>query len=114
MSGVPEYTTPVEVYAGDSLSFPGLVFRRDGVGRDLEDEGWTNWRAVWKKPRNSDRVELTVDASEADVGRILIFASEEVTREMGTSGLWDLQAELNGQVRTFIRGTTSYREDVTL
>lgn len=110
MDSVP-VVPDVPVYAGDSLTFPAYVFTSSGDPVDLS--GWV-LTAQWRRnPGSSTVIELTVDASEAGVGRVLLSATPVQTRQMGTAGVFDLQGVLAGEVKTWLRGSTVWLEDVT-
>jgi hypothetical protein len=105
----------VTVYGGDTVHWPSYTFTDSSENvRNLDIEGWTNWTAQWRASVTAhDALSLTVDASEASEGIIRLLASSDVTEAMNASGVWDLQSENNGIVRTWIRGATKYTRDVT-
>lgn len=96
------------VYAGDSLAFPVFSLVEDGAPIDLS--GWTNWQAAWSGGDNL--VTLSVDDSRLAEGKIIIYADASVTRGMRCAGRWDVQAENNGVVRTWLTGTTEWTDDI--
>jgi hypothetical protein len=113
----PAEVPAVAVYAGDTCAFPSYTFQSSAsppTPVDLVAEGWVGWTASWRPaPSSVDAIPLSVDLSLAAVGTIGVSASAAQTRAMGTSGVWDLQAERPGEVRTFLRGATTYLMDVT-
>jgi hypothetical protein len=111
----PFIVDAVPIYAGDTAQFPSYTFSADGVATDFVAEGWSGWEATWRPFAGSEQtIEMTVDTLEANVGVIIVTASAAQTREMGRSGVFDLQAIRNvTEVKTFIAGTTSYSPDVT-
>jgi len=113
MSG-PFIVPDVPVYAGDTLTFPPYTFTEDGVVIDLVAEGWGSWQSKWRvTPDAATAITLTVDDSAADEGVIQITATGTQATEMAQSGVFDLQATNSGVVRTWVRGNTSWQNDVT-
>ena len=111
---IPPEVPAVPVYAGDTCVFPSYTFQEGTAPIDLTAAGWTDWAASWRwKATEQESIILTVDASRASSGIIDISASADVTRAMGAAGVWDLQATRPGEVRTFLRGSTTYLQDVT-
>jgi hypothetical protein len=115
LSGVG-FTIPI--YRGDSLT-RSYKFR-DSNTRDVIDltaAGWLAWRAQWRPAEDwPEFIEMTVDTSQAAVGIISVSATALQTETM-RAGVWDLQAmrTVTGttEVRTWIRGTTTQKGDVT-
>jgi hypothetical protein len=113
-------STPYNVYAGDAWS-QSFEF---GEYTDPDDEGtWVaedltsfgSWSSQWRPAADADdadAISLTVDASDAANGVIVVAASSAQTRAMGVSGVFDIQAA-TPEVRTFIRAKTKWRLDVT-
>lgn len=121
---VAVYTTPFQVYAGDAWS---QAFRMtvqpdpDDPATEPEDlSGYSDWACQWRSTAGAaTAIDLTVDASDAATGVIVVRASGDVgavegqTREMGGNGVFDLEAVLAGETRTFIRAKTRWSLDVT-
>ena len=111
-------STPYNVYAGDAWS-QSFEF---GEYTDPDDEGsWVaedlsalgSWSAQWRVSADAeDSITLTVDATDAENGVIVVGASSTQTRDMGASGVFDIQAATPA-VRTLIRAKTKWRLDVT-
>lgn len=113
-------STPYNVYAGDAWS-QSFEF---GEYTDPDDEGtWvaedlsglSSWSSQWRptaEAADSAAISLTVDATDAENGVIVVAASAAQTRAMGVSGVFDIQAALPS-VRTLIRAKTKWRLDVT-
>lgn len=113
---MPVTVDPVEVYAGDTVTWPTYTFKMSDkvTPRNLAAEGWTNWTVQWRPtPDSPSEVTLNFDGSRLSEGIILISASPLNTRLMKSNGVWDIQAERNGQVKTFLRGKTKWVQDVT-
>lgn len=108
---VPVYGTKLDVYAGDTWS-QAFVFK---VGDDPEDlSAWTDWESEWRPVDTSTtEIALTVDASDAVNGVIVVSATPEQSRAMGANGVFDIQAVQGSTVRTFIRAATKWKLDVT-
>jgi hypothetical protein len=101
------------VYAGDSFS-QTFEFLDDGEAIDLVVEGWSNWIAQYRKtPKSVDFVEFVVDDSAADEGVITISLTPQQARELGDSGVFDLQATQNGTIRTWLKGSIDWSLDVS-
>lgn len=120
MAGFPASVPDVEIYAGDTFEWPSFTFTTDGTPINLTT--WTGWTASWRPtPGSADSVDLTVDTSAGATGTVKITASATATRAMQTLvpkvfdgfGYWDLQATQSAVVRTWLRGKTINREDVT-
>lgn len=113
---VPQ-ANPVEVYAGDTLSFPTYRFTEtiDGVTTPEDLTAWIGWTAQWRVNEYSvDAITLAVDITEGANGILTLTATAEQTDAMGTGGMWDVQAtHPEAGVRTFLRGTTTWTKDVT-
>lgn len=113
---IPAEVPPVPVYAGDTCVFPTYTFKTDGgEPLDLVAEGWTDWTSMWrhKTTATDEPITLSIDISQASSGVLSITASAAQTRLMDGAGVWDLQAERPNEVRTFLRGSTTYLLDVT-
>lgn len=112
---MPVTVDTVEVYAGDTVDWPTYTLKTsDGTIRNLVAEGWTNWAAQWRPtPDATSDVVLDLDESRLSEGIIRITASAVDTRAMQANGVWDIQAERNGEVKTFLRGKTKWVQDVT-
>lgn len=115
---VATYSTPFQVYAGDAWSqgFRMTVQPDPEVDvTEAEDlSAYTGWASQWRATAPSTTaIDLTVDAADAATGVIVVRATGDQVREMGSSGVFDIQAELSGDVRTFIRAKTKWTLDVT-
>lgn len=108
----------VPVYRGDSLT-RSFRFRDETTQAvlNLTAAGWVSWRAQWRPAEDwPEFVELTVDTSQAAAGIVSVSATGAQTQTM-RAGIWDLQATrtVTGttEIRTWIRGTTTHKGDVT-
>lgn len=111
-------STPYNVYAGDAWSqsfefgeYTDPADEDTWVAEDLSSFG--SWSAQWRVTADAETsISLTVDATDAANGVVVVAASSAQTREMGASGVFDIQAG-TPSVRTFIRAKTKWRLDVT-
>jgi hypothetical protein len=99
------------VYAGDAFSQTYKI-EVGGVTTDLRS--WTLWKAAWTPYQSGTPIVLAVDTADLTHGTITISATDEQTRLMDGPGLWDVQAELNGGTRTWLRGKSLFTEDVAV
>ena len=99
------------MYSGDTFS-QTYVLKSDGTAINLVTQGWTSWVAKWKPYVGSTVVTLTVDTTSAASGQITITATSAQTAAMDGPGLWDVQATNGSTVRTWLRGKTSFIQDV--
>lgn len=132
--------TPYNVYAGDAWSqsfefgeytgyapaveagYTGTLaewLALDPANADTwepEDlSGWSTWSSQWRPlatSADSLAISLTVDATDAAAGVVVLAASEAQTRAMNGNGVFDIQAALPN-VRTFARAKTKWTLDVT-
>lgn len=102
----------VAIYQGDRKVFPTYTFKIDTVPYDFVDAGYTDWACTWES-RSGVRIDLDVSTSEPELGLIRIIADTEATSAMTESGSWDVQAIIDGEPRTWLRGRTSFTPDVT-
>jgi hypothetical protein len=105
--------TVFDVYAGDAWTQQFVLKEDESTPMDLS--GWDDWSAQWRPAASSDdslAITLTVDATGAVDGELIISATEAQTRAMGSNGVFDIQAA-DPVVRTFIRAKTKWRLDVT-
>lgn len=111
---LPPEVPPVAVYAGDTCIFPVYTFKESNIATNLVLAGWTSWVCSWRRKISAvEFIPVTVDAGQADLGIIQLLLSPEQTRAMGGAGVWDLQATRRLEIRTFLRGSTTYLKDVT-
>ena len=109
---LPIVLDAVGVYRGDDVIIADCTFQQPaGVAMNLSTSAWS---AQWRLKSDSENfVALQVDATQANLGRILIQANSAATSLMTARGVWDLQATLNGVVKTWVRGSTVLVKDVT-
>lgn len=114
MSEFPIKIPAIKIYRGDSFS-QTYVFKNSTTNqpKNLVQEGWTNWVAQWKPEVDADIiVNFTVDASNASTGQILVSLTPQQTQVL-RRGVWDLQANQNSVVRTWLVGKVEFEKDVT-
>lgn len=106
-----------EVYAGDDWFFK---FRHGTRATESDPITWTDlsgwtitsqWRP--KDAKGAPAIGLTVDMSQAADGWVTIQADQSATRQMGGPGVFDVQGKIGSLDKTFVRGTTKWRLDVT-
>lgn len=110
----PSFVPPVVVYAGDTWS-QSYEFKAGDPAEPIDfiADGWDDWVCQCRPTVDSSEFfEINIDTSEAADGRIILSASAEETRDF-YSGVFDLQSSNNGEVRTWIRSTLSWIEDVS-
>lgn len=106
----------------DYVIYQGGTFKRayrwvvDGVGRDLSD--WTG--AMQVRKRAADPVpQLTLTTENGGItlaadGTITIYATDELTAAMTSSGVYDVKLEnADGEVITFMLGEATLIKGVT-
>lgn len=103
------------IYSGDAWVFSCLFTKAEtGLPIDLNDEGWTNWRAQWRPYAKSNTfINLDVNTTDAAIGRISLSMSQENTSEIDSNGVFDLEATQEGATRTWVRGDVLFKKDVT-
>lgn len=75
---------------------------------------WEEWSAQWRPSEDSSTViELTVDSSEAAIGKFGVSATAEQTVQMGVPGVFDVQVRSGAEVKTLLKAKTRYAGDVT-
>lgn len=103
--------TVFEVYAGDAWTQQFVLKEDESTPMDLSS--WGEWSAQWRATADSETaITLTVNASGAADGELVVSATEAQTRAMASNGVFDIQAA-DPVVRTFIRAKTKWRQDVT-
>lgn len=104
---------PVPVYRGDDTDFFTYTLKTNNVAINLSGFTWTgSWRA---KVGDDAFLPLVIDASQAASGILHVAATKDVTAQMESKGIWDVQGVRNsdGLLQTYFRGTTIWSADVT-
>ena len=103
-----------QLYAGDP-SVLSMHLKIDGVPANLSE--YSDWKCQWRTSSSSEKaVDIFVDDSEKASGKIRLYITPEQTSvDNGPvrTGVWDVQAMLDNEPRTFLRGTTQWTRDVT-
>lgn len=108
----PIQVPTVPVYGGDTLLFPVYIIK-DSNGVPIDLSAWS-WEASWRRTAQSaNGIVVTVDDSQANVGKFSLSVPASSTRNMKGVGVWDLQGTLDDVVKTWLAGNTKYIEDVT-
>lgn len=109
----PGIVPPDAVYAGDDWSRT-FTFTQNGSPVDLVSAGWSGWQAQWRPSAGSTvDQQMTVDATNAATGVIVLSLSGVQTEAMGGPGVWDVQADVNGLTVTPLAGSFTWTQDVT-
>ena len=108
---MPTLAAQVTVYSGDTLT---MRFRFSNASGVMDLSLWT-WRSEWKVNVSMDvGIEMTVDATLASTGILVVKATPAQTKDMAVNGLYDIQGTLaDGTVWTPLRGTTLGIKGVT-
>jgi hypothetical protein len=108
----PVEVPALKIYRGDDFC-QSFRLVTNSVPTDLS--GFDSWVAEWRPYTDSlESISLTVEVFLGDA-RVTICASSADTLLMARAGVWDVQAtdSLNGDVRTFFFGSTTFDKDVT-
>lgn len=110
----PGVVPPDAIYAGDDWSRT-FTFTSGGSPVNLVSLGYSGWVAQWRPTAASTVSQtITVDASNAATGVLVLSMSGAETEAMGGPGVWDLQATLGGDVTvTALAGSFTWTQDVT-
>ena len=109
---MPTIAEVVNFYAGDDLTMPFVM--KDATPAPINFTGWT-WRSMWRaKPDSDVEITATVDATQGNVGRIVIHFSPAHTEQMIGNGFCDLEGtDASGTVRTPLRIPMTGTQDIT-
>jgi hypothetical protein len=110
----PSTVPVVNVYGGDTFD-QTYLFKAGTppVAINFVTEGWSNWLCECKPHDDTDAVfPITVDVSQASTGRITLTGTAAQTADF-RSGTFDLQASKGATVKTWIRGTIEWTEDIS-
>lgn len=103
----------LKLYAGDSTAVTVTTVDANNAPVSLADR---TWAASWRADRASaTALTLTVDATNAATGILIVHFSGAQTRQMVTRGAWDLEGTPTGggDPDTLIQGTVETVRDVT-
>lgn len=110
---LPYQVEPVNVYRGDTTTWPTYIFYADDGVTPINFTGYT-WLAQWRENTESATpVVLTVDVSEAAVGQLSISATAAQTADFTGRGVWDLQGTNGSVIHTWARGAVTTVSDVS-
>jgi hypothetical protein len=110
----PANVPALVIYAGDTWS-QSYEFKAGDPAEaiDFVAEGWTDWICQCRAtPESTQFFTINVDDSDAENGRIVLYADPEETR-LFTPGVFDLQSTNGVTIKTWIRGNLSWVEDVS-
>ena len=97
------------IYRGDDFR-QGFTFMQAGTVLPMPTTGWL--AQIRPIIDGTVSVVLTIDASAGASGLIVVSLTGAQTTVLD-SGVWDLQATVNGQVTTWISGVVVVSKDVT-
>lgn len=113
MTGYPSEVGKVTIYAGDTFT-QTFNFLEEGAAIELASVGWSGWDAQYRKTASAaNYVDFTVDDSDAENGAITISLTATQTAALPGDGVFDLKATQGGTVRTWLRGSIVWTENVT-
>lgn len=100
----------VQLYAGDTWE---QIYRFETAGEPADLSSWTGWACQARKSTGSGVEDVALDLSGLAEGVIVLALTAEQTRRMRDTWVFDVQAERDGRVRTFLRGRSSWLLDIT-
>ena len=108
---------PLELYRGDERVWTVTLTDDDDTPLDLSGREWTAQIRV-NKDRGTLLATITVDATDADEGRLTLTLPTSQAKTLATtlgkaSGFWDLQADDGGSVKTWLAGKVKVIGDVS-
>lgn len=109
---LPTRLETVRFVRGEPAVFADVIF---STGETPDDYSAYTFTAHWRTSADSaDYIELTVDDSESNVGRIVVTATGAQTALMARLGVWDVQGAIGlGEPKTLIAGNSLSVLDVT-
>ena len=111
---------PVTVKAGDGLRIEVTLKQwidpeNEAAGMEPMDISAWSWASQWRPSEPSSRfIAFTIDDSDADTGKLVLTMTGAQTREMASSGVFDIEGTQPGdEPWTPLEGTTVWKQDVT-
>ena len=100
----------IKVTRGDTDGIP-IVIQEGGSPADLTGR---TYAAQLRRSRNAaDAVDITVDATDAATGELVLRLEPDITETLTGEYQWDLQQTVGGTVRTLLTGRWIFDPDVT-
>ena len=110
---IPTEISPWPIYSGDPESMQLTFQNNDGSIQDLT-EFYDSYRAQWRRtPHNGVAIDVEVDDSQAAQGILRLELTKAQTEAMNGPGVFDIEALMGADTRTILRGSTSWKQDVT-
>lgn len=104
-------TEALTVYAGDD--FEKYLLLQDPSGMPLDLSTWKGIKGQWRPTATStEYVPFKIYIDRAKCGLLKLALSAKATRAM-RSGVWDIQGEHDGKVKTLLYGRLEWSQDVT-
>lgn len=100
----------IKVTRGDTDGIP-IDIQEGGLAADLT--GRTYAAQLRRSPNATIAIDVTVDTTDADTGRLVLRLDDEVTETLSGDYQWDLQQTMGGTVRTILTGKWTFAPDVT-
>lgn len=100
----------IKVSRGDTDGIP-IDIHEDGVAADLT--GRTYAAQLRRSPNSATAIDVTVDMTDADTGRLVLRLDPDVTEDLTGDYQWDLEQTMGGTVRTLLAGKWTFAPDVT-
>jgi hypothetical protein len=99
-------------YRGDSYALRLTFETPAGEVMPMPAEGWSAQVRKDLEPSRGTQAEFTVDASQATTGVVEISLTPAQTAVL-EAGVWDIQCDDAGTVRTYLRGSVKFEGNVT-
>lgn len=100
----------IKVSRGDTDGIP-IDIQEGGVAADLT--GRTYAAQLRRSQNSATAIDITVDTTDADTGRLVLRLEPDVTEDLTGDYLWDLEQTVGGTVRTLLKGKWTFDLDVT-
>jgi len=102
----------LNVYQGDSGRFKVTV--KDALGAAIDVSG-AQWDCDIRQNSSASppMAVLTVTPVAGDVSSVTVILTGAESRKLITSGVWDLEMTLAGEVITLVRGTVNVTPDIS-
>lgn len=101
------------LYAGDDWS-RSFTIKQSGTAVDLVAAGWSAWAAQWRASAGTAaNLVMTVDATHASTGVLVLALTGAQTEQMAGPGGWDLQGTIGGKTSTILVGSFTWTQDFT-
>lgn len=101
------------LYAGDVGAV--IIEAVDDNDTPVDLSAWTGWIAQWRaKPKATDAIDLTVDATDAADGLLTVLFTAAATAAFRPTGVWDIEGLTpGGDPHTVVHGAVETDQDVS-